>query len=717
MKKVIFRVFFSLFLLFALAIFIFLGYLYLPTNKPFDRDKLEKNNYSITFYDSNNNQINFASNYQGSKVHVAELPSHVKNAFIAVEDKRYYSHHGVDYRAILRALKNNFTYHNKKEGGSTITQQLIKNTHLSSEKTFERKIKEIKLAIALERQYTKQEILNFYLNGVYFGDGAYGIQCASQKYFGVEAKNLSLAQACALAATVKAPSVYNPKEEKCEERKNLVLKLMFDRGFITIEEFESAKNEKINTVENQKDFYLHGALQEVYEILNISPYQEQKIEVYTYLDTSAQSCIENTLSEYNQSAIIMGKTGEIKGYKMPQGNYERSIGSTIKPLLVYAPAIDMGELHLMSKILDEPCSFGDYCPKNYGDKYHGYLSAKDALSLSLNVPAVKILNSIGSEKARLYVDEEDGLNIALGSYNGGVKLTNLCSAYSCFLNQGTHYKSTFIKSISIGGKPVYKRTINGEKVFKGGTCELINNALMECSISGTAKAIGKRSYQVCSKTGTVGNKNGNSDAYAICYTSSDLIAVRFSETNIPLNNEITGGFVAKYAGEILNELYKNSPPESFESSGEVSIIKGCLISYEDGKIMKAHPSQPPRYTFDCPILTSELNNIVESDFFTPVTTCEIFVNDFSVKINVNKRDYVRYEVWQKKDNEILTLIYDGNESNFFQENLLDGNYFYEIIPYAYDNSGNKIYCESIILQEVKISRDEHIKSQPWWEND
>ncbi len=723
MKKIILRLFLVIFSVIGASFCAFLGYLYFPNNQHFDRTKLEKNNYSITFYDNENKQINFATNYLGSRVKVEELPDYLKKAFIAVEDKRFYTHHGVDYRGVLRAIKNNFSSGGIKEGGSTITQQLIKNTHLTSERTFKRKIKEMKLAIALEREYSKEQILEFYLNGVYFGEGVYGIQCAAQKYFGVEASNLSLAQACALAATVKAPSVYNPKEPKCEDRKNLVLQLMHEQGYLSKEDFNNAKNEKILTIEFRKDFYLRGALQEVYQILNISPYQEQKIEVYTYYNSHAQSSIESTLPDFNQSAVIMGKTGEIKAYKMPQGNYERSIGSTIKPLLVYAPAIDMGEIHLMSKILDERCSFGDYSPQNYANKYYGYISAKEALSLSLNIPAVKILDSIGTQKARLYVDKlgihinEEGLNIALGSYNGGVKLTTLCSAYNVFLNEGENYSPTFIKQIKKGGKSVYERQITGKKVYKSGTCELINQALSDCAITGSAKAIGKRDFEVCAKTGTVGKANGNSDAYTVCYTSSDIIGIRFSESDKLLANSVTGGMVAKYAGEILSDLYKDYQPENFKSSGELTNIKACLQSYEDGKIMKAHPNQPARYTFDCPILSSEEYKILQSDFFNPTTVCEIKVENFNAEIITAKKNYVCLEIWRKKDNEDYVLIYDGKDDTFKDEELYDGNYLYRVSPYVIDNEGNKIYCEPLDLKKVRIDRDDNIKNKDWWNGD
>lgn len=723
MKKVILRIFLLFFLLFSLSFFSILAYLYLPFGNHIDENKLAKNNYSIIFYDNFNQKINLSHSLVNQKVNVNDLPNYVKNAFIAVEDRRFYKHNGVDYRGILRAFKNNLLSRSFKEGGSTITQQLIKNTHLSSEKTLSRKLKEIKLAILLERKFSKDEILSFYLNGVYFGNGVYGIQSASQKYFGVDACNLTLSQACALAGCVKAPSIYNPNEEKCEARKNLVLKIMREQNYISDSQFENSLREKVVTVKQNEDFYLRGVLSELYEILNISPYESEQIEVFTYLDSHAQTCIQNALTMDNQNAVIMSKNGGIKAYKMPLGNYERAIGSTIKPLLVYAPAIDCGEIHLYTKILDEQTSFGDYAPKNYGDKYYGYVSAKDALSLSLNVPAVKILNAVGSKKARLYVDkldihiEEEGLCTALGSYNGGVKLTNLCSSYGVFLNEGYYQKPTFIKKIIKEKNTIYTHETNKIKVFKSGTCELINEALLDCAIQGTAKAIGKRSYQVCAKTGTVGKGEGHSDAYTVCYTSCDVMAIRFNEDEELLTNEITGGFVAKYAGEILNELYKDNGPKNFEKSGEVSWVNCCLPSYEEGKILKANKNQPARYTFECPILTSELNKIKESDFFNPTVSCEIERDDFSIIISIEKKSYVGYELTKSFNGEKQTLIYDGKNEQFIDSNLKDGTYRYTLTPYVIDKMGKKVYSESILLTPIKINGDDLLKEKPWWESD
>ena len=301
--KKLFRIIGAGLLLFAVAIFAFLGYLFLPDSNGIKENLLAKNTYSVKFYDNQLKQMNIAGESH-EIINPSLIPNHVKQSFIAVEDKRFYKHFGIALVGILRATKNNLRSSSVKEGGSTITQQLIKNTHLSSEKTFRRKIREMKLAIELERKYTKDEILGFYLNGVYFGEGIYGIESASKHYFGVSAQDLTLVQGCALAATVKAPSVYKPNGEKCFERKNLILKLMLNQGFISQEEYQMGVKTRIRTLKNGNDNYLRMAIDELYEIVDISPYENNDIEVYTYYDKSSNQILAQNLEENFQSGII-----------------------------------------------------------------------------------------------------------------------------------------------------------------------------------------------------------------------------------------------------------------------------------------------------------------------------------------------------------------------------------------------------------------------------
>ena len=719
--KKLFRIIGACLLLFAVAIFAFLGYLFLPDSNGIKENLLAKNTYSVKFYDNQLKQMNIAGESH-EIINPSLIPNHVKQSFIAVEDKRFYKHFGIDLVGILRATKNNLRSSSVKEGGSTITQQLIKNTHLSSEKTFRRKIREMKLAIELERKYTKDEILGFYLNGVYFGEGIYGIESASKHYFGVSAQDLTLVQGCALAATVKAPSVYKPNGEKCEERKNLILKLMLNQGFISQEEYQMGVKTRIRTLKNGNDNYLRMAIDELYEIVDISPYENNDIEVYTYYDKSSNQILAQNLEENFQSGIIMSQSGEIKGVKISEGDYERPPASIIKPLYVYAPAIEEGLIHLHTKILDEKCSFSGYSPSNYGEKYYGWISVKESILKSLNVPAVKVLEALGTQKARLYARKlgieinEDSLNTALGSYNGGVTLKDLCSSYTPFLNDGNYYKPTCIKTVKKNGKSVYENKEFKEKVFSAGTCELINYALKECTLTGTARAIGSKKYEVCAKTGTNGNEKGNTDAYTLCYTSKDIIALRFSyKDNSLMPNEITGAHVAKYASNILDELYSTFSPDEFKKSNEVTMVNLCKFAYENNQIMLAQDILSTKYSFCAPILSKYVKSLPISSFSPLSIECEVAVDGNKVSFKMQKEDAV---------NVIIEQIIEGNFKKITQTNLnelelnslKDGYYNFALTPYIADVNGNLIYGDKLILPQIKISEEEKFIQSPWWDD-
>ncbi len=719
--KGIFKWFSAFLLLCVLAFSLFCGYLFISPNVKIEENKLAKNKYSARYFDDEGADVS-AFSFSQERVELCDLPSYLPNAFIAVEDKRFFEHNGIDLIGMARALKNNLFSNSVKQGGSTITQQLIKNTHLSSEKTLSRKIKEIKLALKLERRFSKEEILSYYLNGVYFGEGAYGVENAARNYFAKSAKDLSLVEACALASTVKAPAVYNPRKQRCEERKNLVLRLMKEQNYISEKDYQKAISQKVSPVSAIKSEYLSATSDEVFDILKISPYEKKQIEVYTYLNQNYQRALEQTLIENNQGGIIMSGEGKIKAYKLSEGDFERSPASTVKPLVVYAPAIEEGIIHIDSKILDEKCKFGDYCPSNYGDKYYGYISAREALIKSLNVPAVKIMDVLGTKKARLYARKlgfeinEEGLGIALGSYAGGTTLQSLCSAYTPFLSQGNRYPSTFIKKIVMDGKTVYQDESHHERVFSHGCCDIINYALSFCPTEGTAKAIGKKNYTVCAKTGTAGNKKGNTDAYTVCYTSQDIIALRFAnKDNSYLENSITGAHVAKYANEILDEIYQDHIPNEFERSNEVTYAHLCALAYENSILSLAFENEPTRYVFDSPILNKYIKSLPISSFSTPSVDYLIKVEGTKINIDLIKNTHV-YCIIERTFDHKTTTVYDGNANEFCDTATKDGVYSYALTPYVILNDNQKLFGEKIILPDIIISFEEDLIQSPWWDN-
>ncbi|MBQ7408618.1 MAG: transglycosylase domain-containing protein [Clostridia bacterium] len=726
MKK---RYIFAICLIFICVAILFSSlfcYLFLTKDTSLDYSKLSKSTLSVQMYDEEGNAI-FPTSLKEETIAASLLPDYLKNAFIAVEDKRFYSHRGVDFIALLRAIKSNLSSKKIKQGGSTITQQLIKNTHLTSEKTLKRKLCEIKLARTLEKNCSKEQILEYYLNGIYFGNGNYGIQSAAKFYFGIPAQELSISQSACLAACINSPLNYNPLNPKCKNRRNLVLKLMLEQNFITEKEYSQAINEPIITqsTNNGDCFgnYANAALECALEHLNLSPYDSANIVINCYLKPKNQQILCDCMQEVNGGAIMLTPTGKVTAYFMPQGEYERPPASCIKPLLVYAPALEEGLINLQTPILDEKCTFGDYSPENYGAKYNGYVSVKQAIVNSLNVPAVKILQTVGVEKAKGYLQklgitiEESGLNIALGGYFGGVKLTDLCAAYACFANGGNYFKPQFISSIYKNGKCVYQDTEGETRVFSQSTCALINDALTACSISGTAKAIGARSYPICAKTGTSGNKKGNTDCLTVCYSSTDVLGVWLgNKDNSLLPNAITGGVAARCASNILNELYDKSDPLPFEECDQVEWVDLCSLAYQNHSVMKAAPNQPKRYIFEGLFSKESAQMLPISDYFEPkLNNCNISVEKNSVLITFEKQKHVKVEIAQIVNGK-KEVIASTDQSSFLQAVESEGKYQYILTPYVQTENSNKMYGESVTLPSVLIYSYDDIINTPWWEN-
>ena len=315
-----------------------------------DDAKLERTDACIEVYDSADNKIADLSFKSANKsIHLNELPAHVPNAFIAAEDKNFYSHHGLDYKGMIRALLKNIKAGAFRQGASTISQQLVKNTQLSSEKTLTRKLKEIRLTRQLEKRYTKTEILEMYLNTIYFGHACYGIAGAADFYFSKPASSLSAAEAATLAAIIKSPNNYSPflNPEKCLTARNSVLKRMQILGFITESESEQAKSEPLpekqdNSIASKT--YLSGVYAEMESLPLYSPYQYRGgCKIYTYMDSQMQDYAENLKTDADRSGKSMlicdNRTHGIIAWYTTEGDIRRQPGSVIKPLAVYAPAV------------------------------------------------------------------------------------------------------------------------------------------------------------------------------------------------------------------------------------------------------------------------------------------------------------------------------------------------------------------------------------------
>lgn len=593
-------------------------YFYVTKSVTLDETKLDSlSSSSLEIYDINNLSIKPSSeNYTD----IDKLKSHTKKAFISAEDKRFYSHNGIDYIRIGGALISNIKTKSFSQGASTISQQLIKNTQLSSEKTISRKLKEFKLTKTLEDKYSKDEILELYLNNIYFGNGCYGIENASLHYFSKNAKDLTLAESAILAGTINAPSIYDIESnpEKANARKNLILNLMQSYGHISKEECEKAKKENINLNISKlfnNNFIYNEIIKEASSNLKVTEnlLKSQNLKIYTHINLKLQSKINNQIkNNYSNldsspkiaSIIIDNETNGIVAVCGSKSTFEsrRQPGSAIKPILVYAPAIENDIISPSTKIIDEKINISGYSPENADKKYHGSMSAKTALSNSYNIPAVKILNEIGISNAQNFAkklginfDENDNnLAIALGGFTNGTTLFELIDAYTTFANNGKYNTSKYIKKIIKNNQVIYSNNSseNQTQVMKESTAYLITDMLKETTKTGTAKRLKNFSFEIASKTGTVGlsNSKKNSDAYNISYTNSHTILTYFGGTKMPEN--INGStYPTMLAKDIFNNLYQKQTPQKFTKPKSVVQKAISLNGYNDGKIVLADETE------------------------------------------------------------------------------------------------------------------------------
>ncbi len=546
-----------------------------------DKNRLNLINNTISITGQYNEPILVNQNTNGAKVvSISTLPEHVKNAFIAVEDKRFYKHKGVDWQRVAAAALNNLKALSFAEGASTISQQLIKNTHLKSDKTINRKLQEIRIARDLERSYDKEQILEMYLNILYFGNNVYGIETASNTFFNKAASSLSISEAALLAGIINNPSKYNPyrNEENAIKRRDLVLNRMYELKYISSEEYNNAMREKIIlfNILQQKPQHVFGTINEAQKILEqtTSEIYENNYSIYTSINVELSKKIQNIINcSKNENVmikalVIQNNYGEIIADCSTQfidtTDVKRSPGSIIKPLLCYAPALDEGIVHTITPILDKKTTFGQWQPSNFNNKYYGWTSVEQSLIHSLNVPAIKLLNSVGIEKAKRYASNaglsftsnDYSLSLALGCMQNGATLRELVGAYSIFANNGYLYSPKYIqKIVDKSGNIVFQREHEGKQVYQNDTAYLITDTLKKCAKNGTAKKLRKYGNNIAAKTGTVGNKNGNTDAYCIAYTPKYTVGVWLGAIEGLIDNSYSGGNLpTEIAGKIISFL-------------------------------------------------------------------------------------------------------------------------------------------------------------------
>jgi len=510
---------------------------------------------------------NFGDIY-GPMIDLKKLPKHVPGAVIAVEDRRFYDHFGIDPRGLIRALVVNLRAGEVAQGGSTITQQVAKNLFLAPDRTLPRKIREALLALKLEQRFTKDEILALYLNRVYFGGGTYGLEAAAERYFGRPAKDLNVYQAAMLAGLLKAPSRYNPVRDpnRAKNRAEVVLATMVDSGVLTPGQRDAALKNATSTIKgviNPTAYGRHFADWVVGQAEAYVGRVDRDLVIHTTLDGRLQTQAEKSLAAHleksgaklrvEQGAVVMMTTdGAVrvmvggKDYADSQFNRAaqalRQPGSSFKPF-VYVAAVEAG-YRPDDLVTDAPIRIGKWSPQNFTNTYEGPVTVERALFKSLNTAAVRLAQNVGpravvdtAHRLGIAGNLKPELSLALGSNE--VTLLELTGAYAPFANGGfgvTPYAITMITDRE--GKVLYRRAGGGfGRVMAPETVSIMNRMMREVLTQGTGTA-GVFGYPAAGKTGTSSDFR---DAWFIGFSADYVTGVWVGNDEGAGMNGVTGG--------------------------------------------------------------------------------------------------------------------------------------------------------------------------------
>ena len=572
---------------------------------------------ATTIYDKNNNVVDVLEAESRDAVKLEDVSPYVKEAFLAIEDKKFYSHHGLHFKGIIRAVLTNFLKGKATQGGSSITQQLAKNAFLTPERTFSRKVKEAILAYQIERTYTKDEILERYLNEIYFGSGSYGIKNAADQYFRKDPKDLNIAEAALLAGIPNRPTKYDPNRslENALHRQQIILKEMFEDGRITKEEYEEAlaykfeleneenvKNVPENTsiIYNRrpKKAYNNPELTTIVENYLAEIYDDEQIyssglKIYTTIDLDYQKVARDTFNAYpyfknkeiNGAMVTLdpftgGIVSIVGGKNFKAGNFDRAtmagrqLGSSFKPF-VYLKALESG-YEPYSVVVNDFVAYGKWVPKNFDGRYTFNSTLVNSLNLSLNIPAVKLMDAVTvdafkeemTDKIKLSSEVQD-LTAALGSVDSTP--VNTAANFSIFVNGGYIVKPNIIREIRDNQDIlIYVADIEKVKAFDSVDVSVITAMLKSVVSNGTAtKArVYDKSGRPIQQGGKTGTTNEHRTAWFVGITPEYVTVCYIGrDDNKPMYGKMTGGSAvapmwARYYQTLINKgLYT---PGKFE---------------------------------------------------------------------------------------------------------------------------------------------------------
>lgn len=535
-----------------------------------------------------------------------QTPKNLQNAFVAAEDARFYSHHGIDPRGILRAVYSNITHQGIAQGGSTITQQLARNAFLTQERTLSRKIKEALLAIKIEKNYTKPEILEMYMNQIYFGQGAYGVQAASRTYFGIDAKKLSLAQSALLAGLPNSPNYLNPFHnlKAAKARQALVLNQMAKYNYISQEVADKAKEADIELLpapSSRPDadiysYFTDYVIQQISKKYGEDAVYKGGLKIYTTLDIEAQEAAVNAMKQlptfYTDDKGVAQPQGALIAIN-PHNGYivamvggrgtdyfnrtilaERQPGSAFKPF-VYLTALQQG-LTPGTIMEDKELHYGSYSPQNYERTFSGRMTLRFALNHSVNTIAVQLANEVGMSNViktakslglTTLNSNDNNLAAALGGLTNGVTPMDMASAYGVLANNGVLVTPiSIVKVLNRDGQVLEESSPEQTTVISADTAYVMTNMLQSVVQSGT----GGRAYFGRPAAGKTGTTDDSKDAWFVGYTPNLSCAVWMGDDygNQTLHG-LTGGTVpAEIWRSFMSQALKNQPSANFISPSE-----------------------------------------------------------------------------------------------------------------------------------------------------
>lgn len=630
-------------------------------------------------------------------VDIEQIPEHVLQAFVSIEDKRFYSHSGVDFRSIVRAVYRDLVARSKVEGASTLTQQLAKNLFLTNDKTWYRKVKEAMISLYLEREFTKDEILEMYLNVIYFGQGRYGIEAAANKYFAKSVEDLTLEEGALLAGMVKGPNGYSPidKPEKAKERRNIVLQTMADLQYITLDEAESAKNKELNLqvterkVEPAYHSYVDMVIKEAekkYGIteddLKASQYrittninkdaQEIAFEEFqqdTYFPGNSMKNVEGAfvMMEESEGAIVAA----IGGRNFRISDHNRVIeplgqpGSIMKPIAAYAPALDMGEFTPYSILPDKLEEWDGKEVRNANNQYSGEISFYDALTYSKNTSSVWLINEIGIKNAKKYLEkmdihiEDKDVRIAIGGLEKGLSPLQIAQSYRTFLHRGEMIEGHTIVDIhDIYGNQMLEETYEPVKVFS----EQVAWNMLEILKSVVERGTGQSGYyphDLAGKTGSVQHpkKEGQErDVWFVGLTPQYVTALWMGYDSISEEeNYLVGG-----------------------SSYPTVLTKTILTKLDERQNLTQHFTKPEDVqALEEPIELPVLNNVVATHAFGGWKLLK-----GKLMWEKQEDDRITFRIYEKNGDDVTKIGEVNGENEFIIDkfSLLDSNQYY-IVPY------------------------------------